>query len=247
MRITFLGTNGWYATNLGNTVSILIDTKNYYIILDAGDGIYKIDQYVKDDKPIVVLLSHLHLDHIIGLHTLAKFSFSQQVNIYGYKGTKRRIKQIIKHPFSSPISALPIKVKLYDLDEGSYNIGFPLACKLLKHADPCLGYRLELEDKIITYCTDTGLCSNLFELARAADLLITECSFKPGQEDWGWPHLKPEDGALVAVKSQVKKLFLTHFDASIYKTIKERKEAEVVASKIFENSFMASDGLEIEL
>ncbi|MFX1587847.1 MAG: MBL fold metallo-hydrolase, partial [Promethearchaeota archaeon] len=63
MRVIFLGTNGWYATDIGNTVSTLIDSKNYYIILDAGDGIYKIDQYIKNNKPIIVLLSHLHLDH----------------------------------------------------------------------------------------------------------------------------------------------------------------------------------------
>jgi len=247
MRIIFLGTNGWYATNLGNTVSILIETEKFYIILDAGDGIYKIDQYITDTKPIIILLSHLHLDHIIGLHSLAKFSFSQQINLYGYKGTKRRLKQLIKHPFSSPITNLPIKVNLHDIDEGTYDIQFPITCKLLKHADPCLGYRLELERKIITYCTDTGLCPNLFELADAADMLITECSYKPGQENWGWPHLKPEEAAQVALKSLAKKLILTHFDASIYKTVQERKEAEEVARKTFENSFMASDGLELIL
>jgi ribonuclease BN (tRNA processing enzyme) len=247
MRIIFLGTNGWYATNLGNTVSILIDTERFYIILDAGDGIYKIDQYIKEEKPIVILISHLHLDHIIGLHILAKFTFFQQIYLYGYRGTKRRIKQIIKHPFSSPISDLPINLTIHDLNEGKYNFQFPITCKLLKHADDCLGYRLELENKIITYCTDTGLCPNLYELAKAADLLITECSYKSGQEEWGWPHLKPEEAAEVAVKSKVKKLILTHFDASIYKTLAERKEAEKIAMKTFENSFIASDGLEIEL
>ena len=46
MKVTFLGTNGWYASDTGNTVSILIETENFYIILDAGDGIYKIDTYI---------------------------------------------------------------------------------------------------------------------------------------------------------------------------------------------------------
>ncbi|MFW9950635.1 MAG: MBL fold metallo-hydrolase [Candidatus Thorarchaeota archaeon] len=247
MRIIFLGTNGWYATNLGNTVSILIETENFYIILDAGDGIHKIDQYIDKSKPIIILLSHLHLDHIIGLHTFAKFSFSQEIFLYGYMGTKRRIKQIIKHPFSSPITNLPIKIRIQDLNEGNYNLPVPITCKLLKHADPCLGYRIGLEGKTLTYCTDTGLCDNLFELANSADLLITECSFKPGQEDWGWPHLKPEEAAQVALKAQAKKLILTHFDASVYKTKAERMEAEVVARRTFQNSFIASDDLRIDL
>jgi len=36
MQVTFLGTNGWYDSATGNTVSALISTENYDIILDAG-------------------------------------------------------------------------------------------------------------------------------------------------------------------------------------------------------------------
>jgi ribonuclease BN (tRNA processing enzyme) len=245
MRIIFLGTNGWYSTKTGNTVCTLIETNTHYIILDAGDAFQKIDQYISDEKPIVLLLSHLHLDHIIGLHALAKLHFKQELNLFGYKGTKKGITKIIKHPYSSPISGLPIIFQITELKEGSHSVGFPITCKLLIHADPCLGYRLEIENKIITYCTDTGLCDNLYELAKDADLLITECSYKPGQDEWGWPHLKPEEAADVAVKSKAKKLILTHFDASTYLTLEERRDAEERARKIFENTSAASDGLEL--
>ena len=245
MRITFLGTNGWYSSDMGNTVSILIETKKFYIILDAGDSLNKIDKYIKDAKPILIFLSHLHLDHIIGFHAFAKFRFNQIINIYGLSGTKKGIEFIIKHPYSSPFADLSLKIKFHDLQEGTHNVGFPMTCKLLTHADPCLGYRFEIENKIITYCTDTGICPNLYELAQNADVFISECSYKSGQEVWGWPHLKPEEAAEVAVKSEVKKLFLTHFDASTYTTIKERKEAEKIAKKIFSNTIAAYDDLEI--
>jgi ribonuclease BN (tRNA processing enzyme) len=245
MRILFLGTNGWYSTDTGNTVCTLIETKGHYIILDAGDGFHKIDQYIDDKKPIILLLSHIHLDHIIGLHSLAKFRFKQEIILYGYRGTKKGIGRIIKHPYSSPIAGLPLNFQIIDLKEGNHDIEFPITCRLLVHADPCLGYRIKIENKVITYCTDTGVCDNMYELAKDADLLITECSYKPGQEEWGWPHLKPEDAADVAVKSNVKKLILTHFDASAYLTIQERKEAEEIARKMFKNTFIASDGLEI--
>ncbi|MFX1325745.1 MAG: MBL fold metallo-hydrolase [Promethearchaeota archaeon] len=247
MKIIFLGTNGWYATDLGNTTSTIICSNDFYVILDAGDGIHKIDQYINDDKPIILLLSHLHLDHIIGLHAFAKFRFKQDISVYGYKGTKDGILQIIKHPYSSNITKLPLNITFNDLDEGNYNIGFSLTCKLLVHADPCMGYRIVLENKIISYCTDTGLCPNLYELAKDADVFITECSYKPGQEEWGWPHLKPEEAADVAAKSNVKKLYLTHFDASSYKTINDRKIAEVKAKEYFFQTKSASDGFKIEI
>jgi len=98
---------------------------------------------------------------------------------------------------------------------------------------------------IITYCTDTGLCQNLYYLAKDADIMISECSYKPGQEEWGWPHLKPEEAADVAVKSKVKELILTHFDASSYKTIQDRKEAEKKAKMLFPKTRAAIDGLEL--
>jgi len=245
MRILFLGTNGWYATNTGNTVSTLIETDNCYILLDAGDGIYKIDEYIKDNKPIILLISHLHLDHIIGLHTFAKFLFKQDVNIYGYTGTKSGLEKIIRHPYTSPFIHLPLNVQIQDLKEGDHDIGFPLTCKLLEHADLTLGFRMKFEDEIITYCTDTGICTNLYLLAENADLLITECSYKPGQEKWGWPHLKPEEAAEIARESNVKRLLLTHFDASYYKTIQDRQIAGRRAKKIFPETVIATDGLEL--
>ena len=97
MKIIFLGTNGWYATDVGNTTSILIESDEYHIIFDAGDGIYKIDQYITDEKPIILFLSHIHLDHIIGFHTFAKLPFKQEIMIYGYKGTQEGLNNIIKH------------------------------------------------------------------------------------------------------------------------------------------------------
>jgi ribonuclease BN (tRNA processing enzyme) len=77
--------------------------------------------------------------------------------------------------------------------------------------------------------------------------LIAECSFKTGQAKWGWHHLKPEDAAEVAKQAGVKNLVLTHFDASTYETVQDRKEAETVAKRIFHETTAAFDGLELTL
>jgi ribonuclease BN (tRNA processing enzyme) len=246
MKCIFLGTNGWYSTNLGNTSCILIDTEKYYIVLDAGDGIYKLNRYMNRTKPIKLFLTHFHLDHIIGFHTLSLLNSKKKLELYGYNCSKDGL-NILRHPYAAPPSDLPIKIEINDLQEGTHNIPFTVTCKLLLHSDPCLGYRFELEDKVITYCTDTGPCANLNILAENADLLITECSFKPGQKKWGWPHLKPEEAAHVAKQGNVKRLVLTHFDANWYRTMRDRKNAESEAKKIFEDTLAAYDGLEMEL
>lgn len=245
MKITFLGTNGWYDTETGNTICTLIETRKEYIILDAGNGLYKIGKYIKTKKPIYIFLSHFHLDHIIGLHILSKFHFKQKLYIYGQKGTKRILNQIINAPFTASFRQLPFRATVHDFSEGVHHIPFYVKCKFLVHFSRCLGYRFKLEDKIIAYCTDTAFCENAVDLAKSADLLIAECSYAPGQHDKKWPHLNPENAAQIAKQAKVKKMALTHFDASIYQTFKERKLAEKQAKKIFSNTFGAIDNMEV--
>jgi ribonuclease BN (tRNA processing enzyme) len=242
----FLGTNGWYSTGLGNTSCVLIDSETCYIVLDAGDGTYKLDKYIKSEKSINLFLSHMHLDHIIGLHILGKLEIKQGINVYGYNGTQNGLR-FVGHPYTVPLGDLPFKVKIHDLDEGKHNLPFPVTCRLLAHSDPCLGFRFELENKVIVYCTDTGVCTNLYELAKNADVLITECSYKPKQAEWKWPHLKPEEAAIVSKQEHVKQLVLTHFDAEVYRTMEDRKQAVTKAKGIFERTIGAFDNLEIEV
>ena len=247
MKIYFLGTNGWYDTKTGNTTCILIDSDEGYVILDAGNGIHKIDQFIKGKKPIYLFISHFHFDHIIGLHILNKFHFRQGLRIYGQMGTKRILNRLINHPFTAAFNQLPFKASIHELAEGEHRIPFYLKCKFLKHISRCLGYRFKLENKIIAYCTDTVFCNNALQLARDADLLIAECSYKVNEQDTAWPHLNPLSAGEIAKKAKVKKLALVHFDASIYKTLQERKLAQKRCKHIFRNVVSAVDNMQIKI
>jgi ribonuclease BN (tRNA processing enzyme) len=97
----------------------------------------------------------------------------------------------------------------------------------------------------MAYLTDTGMCNNLFKLAHSADVLISESSLGPG-ENSKWPHLNPEDAAMIAKKARAKKLILVHFDSSIYDTLSKRRIAGISARKIFKNTLVAYDNLEIK-
>lgn len=124
MKVIFLGTNGWYDTKTGNTTCILIEADDYFIILDAGNDIYKVDQYIRSKKPIYLFLCHFHLDHIVDLHILNKFNFSQGIHIYGHAGAKDILNIIINEPYTIPFAKLPFKVEVYELSEGLRNIPF---------------------------------------------------------------------------------------------------------------------------
>lgn len=234
IKIIFLGTNGWYDTDTGNTICVLIETPLEYVVLDAGNGLYKLDKYVKTLKPIHIFLSHFHLDHIEGLHVLAKFNFKQGINLYVPAGCEKLIKSFINRPFTAPLRQLPTNVKI---------ARFPAWAEALplRHVERCFGFRFEFEGKVICYCPDTGMCANAIKLARRADLLIAECAMKVGMGDKKWPHLNPETAAQIAKKAGCRKLVLVHFDAAVYQTIREREEAARKSRQVFKNTFAARD------
>ncbi len=246
MKIIFLGTNGWFDTPTGNTPCILIDSKDYYIIFDAGNGIYKLDQYIKESKPIYLFISHLHIDHISGLHILEKFNFSQGINICLPPDRRNDFDRFYAPPFTSSYKDIAMKVTIHELGNNSQSLPFTLSLIELFHSFKDHGIRISLDGKTIAYSGDTGICPNSQKLAQDADILIHECSkLDIPNENWG--HVTPKLAGTLAKEANVKKLILTHFDASLYTTLEKRKEAEKIAKEIFPNTIAATDDLVIEV
>jgi ribonuclease BN (tRNA processing enzyme) len=117
----------------------------------------------------------------------------------------------------------------------------------LRHAVTCHGYRFYAEGRVISYCTDTGLCPNMKKLAKDADLFITECAMAPGDRSPNIFHITPETAALVAAGAGVKKMALFHFDPAKYPVLDSRKEAENAARAIFKDTIAANDNATIEI
>ncbi|MEK7633834.1 MAG: ribonuclease Z [Patescibacteria group bacterium] len=254
MKIYFLGTNGWYSSPTGDTPCILIDSRNHYVIFDAGNAIYKIDKYIKEDKPIFLFLSHFHIDHISGLHMLMKFKFKQRIDIYFAQGRRKDFDLFVNPPYTIGITknkknifTLKTKIRLHELGSGENNIGFPVRMEKLYHSSENHGFRINLEGKLIAYSGDTKIVPNGLLLAKNADLLIHECTniISPDSDIWG--HTDPVQTAQFARDAGVKKLVLTHFGAHLYETLEMRKEAEIKAKKIFPNTIAAMDDLEFEI
>lgn len=251
MKIVFLGTNGWYTNQIGNTPCILIDSREGYIILDAGNGFYKVDQYIniKTKKPIFLFISHFHIDHVSGLHTLSKFDFTQGIDVYVGEGRKKDFEVLVNPPFTvgfipkpENIVALKTPIRLHELSDGNHQLPFPATVVEQFHGYKNHGFRLVLEGKIIAYSGDCGVSEASYKLAEKADVLIHECSFSKNlavAKIWG--HVTPEQAAQIAKDSGVAKLILTHFDPVYYPNLKSRVAAQERARKIFPETFSAED------
>ncbi|OGD98501.1 hypothetical protein A3A49_00155 [Candidatus Curtissbacteria bacterium RIFCSPLOWO2_01_FULL_38_11b] len=254
MKITFLGTNGWYSSPTGDTPCIVIDSKDQYVILDAGNGIYKLDRFINDHKPVSLFISHFHLDHVSGLHTLAKFNLKQGIDVYIGEGRAKDFETIVNPPFTvgykpkpENIIILKTEIRLHELSQKVKNIPYKVVAIKQHHAYVDHGYRIELEGKTIAYTGDCGFTDQARTLAKGVDLLICECSNKKTDEPDLWGHFDPKQAGNLARESGVKQLILTHFGAHLYKTLDERKWAEEESKKIFPNSTAATDGMEFTL
>ncbi len=250
MKIYFLGTNGWYTTPTGDTPCILFDSKDRYVIFDAGNGIYKIDQYIKENKPISLFVSHFHIDHVSGFHILNKFNFQQGIDIYFAKGRRKDFELFVNPPYTNGIINrkvnilnLKTEIRLHEVEEGKSNVGFPVRMEKLYHGFENHGFRVLLEGKSIAYSGDTKIGPNGSLIAKNVNLLIHECSniISPKIDDWG--HTDPIQAAQFAKEVGAKKLVLTHFSPTLYDTLEKRKEAEKKAKKIFPNTIAATDEL----
>jgi ribonuclease BN (tRNA processing enzyme) len=245
MKVIFLGTNGWYDTETGNTICTLVQTERYDILLDAGNGLHRVEHYLDGGKPVFLFLSHFHIDHIEGLHILAKFRFREGLTICASTGGREILGTFINAPFTLPLAELPYPARILEMPEEAASLPFPVEVLPLRHASITLGFRIAVDGRIVSYCPDTGYCENAVTLARSADLLITECAYKEGQSCEAWPHLNPETAARIAAEAGAKRLALTHFDAGVYQSLPERKESEAVAAGIFPATTAGMDELEM--
>lgn len=214
MKITFLGTNGWYPSTTGDTPCILIDCKDRYIILDAGNGFYKLESYIKEDKPIALFISHFHIDHTSGLHILAKFNFKQGIDVYVGNKRAKDFQTLVNPPYTigykpkpENVKNLNTEIRLHELTEGTQKIPFKITTIKQHHAYADHGFKLELNGKTISYTGDCGFTDASKKLALNADLLISECSNKKTDDPDIWGHLDPYQAARLAKEQNVKQLF----------------------------------------
>lgn len=74
-RIVPLGANGYFPSHGRHTMSFLVLTADYALLLDAGTGVSRlsepaVQELLRPYPNLEVVLSHYHLDHIAGLSYL---------------------------------------------------------------------------------------------------------------------------------------------------------------------------------
>lgn len=247
VRVHLLGTNGWYDSATGSTLCVAVEHPEFGVLLDAGSGLAKLDTVCPLDRPYWLLLTHLHLDHVSGLHVLVRLPFAAGLTIVVPDGQREPLERLLGPPFTVPPERLPYPTEVAELSAVANRLPFGLEALPLAHSVPTLGFRLTLDEQTLALVTDTGPCANAIRLARRADLLLAECSYRPGETHEGWPHLNPQLAAGIALEAEARRLVLLHFDASRYLTLEQREEARACAAGIFDHTVAGRDGMTFTL
>lgn len=187
MRITALGTQGWFASTKRLGLCVAVEEKRNLFILDAGTGIASLLEpqhrhLLNDYAQIHILLSHFHLDHVIGLSYLpAILADHHKVHIHGPgavtgRNTKEVLEQILRPPyFSLPLESWPWLDGISELQVGLHQIGrTTVSTRIQNHPGSSLGFVI---NKKFAYITDTAVDPATASFVEGCKLVFHECWF----------------------------------------------------------------------
>lgn len=150
INITFLGTSSMIPTKERNHSSILISYKNQGLLVDCGEGTQRQLRIagIKPSKITKLLITHWHGDHVLGIpgliQNLAAHNYKQTLEIYGPKGSKKYLKNLL----SGIVMQEKIKCEIKELSSGIfYKKDFVLETTPLDHITPCLAYSFKEMDR----------------------------------------------------------------------------------------------------
>jgi ribonuclease Z len=143
INITFLGTSSAIPTLKRNTTSVLLTYKGENILIDCGEGTQRQFRKAKLNpcKITRMLITHCHGDHSLGipgmLQTLSLSGYNKTLFIYGPKGIKKFMKNLLKtfiFKLNYKIEVKEVKGKFFENQE------FYFEAKEMYHVVPCNAY-----------------------------------------------------------------------------------------------------------
>jgi phosphoribosyl 1,2-cyclic phosphodiesterase len=219
----------------GNTACVQVTLDDgAVLILDAGTGIRSLGLTdLPLDRPLNILLTHLHLDHIQGLMFFAPlFREDSEIVIWGPASPEASLEDRIARYISAPLAPievreLPCHPSFRDAEATEWQIGSArIRAASVTHRGPTLGYRIEADGSSLCYIPDhePGLGASLddvedewisgFDLAHEASLLMHDCQYTDDEypSHVGWGHSRLTDALAFARRTSPERTLLFHHD-----------------------------------
>ncbi len=190
------------------------------IYLDAGTGIVSALPF--PESKVHILMSHMHLDHLIGLPFFSGlFDSTRSVRIYARPRGGLSVKEAAERLFTPPfwpcgLTSFPADVRLKDMPECMDIGSLHIETMEITHPGGATAFKITSEDKIFVYASDFEhskvSLKRLFDWARGADLMLYDGQYTVAEYEKfrGFGHSIPEKGLETAKKAEIKRLMITH-------------------------------------
>ena len=233
LQLTVLGTRGSMASCRmdcrifgGDTSCYMVQAGDDTVFLDGGSGLTTAPAIYP--KPPVILLSHLHLDHIMGLGMFTGFFVpEQQSRVYvPYCRDSAEAERALDQVFSPPVwplklSQLEGRPDILPMPQ-SFSVGtIRVDTEEGNHPNGAVLIRLSSEGTSIVYATDYEYSEESFaRLARFAagtDLILYDAQYTEDEYRFcrGFGHSTAEKGLELLQLSGAGRMLLVHHAPSV--------------------------------
>jgi ribonuclease BN (tRNA processing enzyme) len=258
MKLVVLGSGGWIPTTARMTTSVLLRDGDSVAVFDAGSGLGRLleprfRRLLPESGPIHIWLSHLHLDHTVGLSFLPALWSNRTVVHVAQQVIDEFGDDVLERLVGPPfyphlLRSLPQHVTVEPAQAGVQDWdGVPVLVRAQTHPGGSIGFRV---GDSFAFVTDTVHDPETVEFVQGVRLLMHEA--------WVWEqtgtdetraslrgHTSAEDAARIALAASVGQLVLTHLSPLVAST--DVDEMLSRARAIFPETYLSEDGLERSL
>jgi phosphoribosyl 1,2-cyclic phosphodiesterase len=238
MEITFWGVRGTMPVSGkdrqkygGHTpCAAVVSAAGDIVIIDAGTGIKALGESLMARPPrerlrLHILLTHFHLDHVIGLPFFAPlYSAAAHITFYSAlapRETEKQVRGLMSGRYFPVDFRETASAKSFlRAGDNTFSIGkLGLAGCPLNHPQGSFGYRIADDSGSIVFATDTepsdeGTDERLARFVEGATFFVCDATFTPEEYKTrqGWGHSTWLEGTRLARRAGVENLLLSHLN-----------------------------------
>ena len=187
MRLQFVGCGDAFGSGGRLNTCLHLTGRGTNILIDCGAssliGMNKLA--IRHNEIDAIFLSHFHADHVGGVpFFLLEANYiskrKRPLTIVGPPSLKRRFAGIMEVAFAGTKALefrFPLRLIEFDIGKRCKAAGVAATPFHVLHDDragPCLGFRFEIEGKVIAFSGDTEWTDALIDIGHEADLFICE-------------------------------------------------------------------------
>lgn len=184
MQLIPLGTNGFFPSHGRQTMCTLLIDGDQVVALDAGSGLGRlmeagVRELVEGRQRLDIVLSHYHLDHVIGLSYLPAVWPEGGVRIFApapplvHGDPETAFGKLLGPPlFGATVDELAASVEVIPVTEETIEVGgLQIELRRQAHSGGSVGMRIGDD---LAYLTDTVVDEQGADFARSVRMLIHE-------------------------------------------------------------------------